>query len=77
MSMPAKALQYPTWFVGGVTPGPCPISNGLMCDIPITRLLVVTDGQPCHQNNCCRGHNHPDAVISTQAQQELNWRTAH
>ena len=44
--MRTRTLQYPGWFVSDVEPCACPLGKGLLCEIPITRILVVVDEQP-------------------------------
>lgn len=75
--MHTKTSSRPVWLITGVTTGPCPLQSGLLCDIPITRTQVTADGKPCHEDNRCRGQNHPDPLISRQAQDELDWHISH
>ncbi len=75
--MRAHSAQYPVWFIPGLVPVACPLSAGLACEIPATRIAVIADGSPCHSSGRCTGHNHADPTIAAQAKDELDWRTSH
>lgn len=75
--MRPRTSPHPVWFVPGVEQASCPLGMGLLCEIPVTRLSVIANGQPCHSGNNCLGHNHPNPEISAQAREEFDLRIAH
>lgn len=70
-------MQTPVWLVPGITPGPCPLGAGLTCDIPITKATLMNHEKSCHSGGKCLGHNHPNAAVSAQAKEELDYHSAH